>query len=785
MSYARVLGFRTLTGAVISLTFLSSPARSQSVSPNVVISQIYGGGGNQGATLTHDFIELFNRGSVAVNLGNWTVQYASAEGSTWDRTVLMGTIEPGQYYLVQETQGNGGTVGLPTPDAIGGLRLSAMAGKVALVDNQELLSGSAPTGAGIVDFVGYGTANAAEGSTAPELDNGFAAIRLSSGCQDTGNNSGDFVRGLPNPRNRATQRNPCVPVIANPVISEAGIVNSASYLGGAVSPGEFLSIFGTDLGPEMLIALQLTPDGTHVEKSLGGTRVLFDGIPAPLVFVRSDQISAIVPFAVAGKPSTTITVDAGGRLSNAVAMPVAGSAPGVFTLNSSGTGASAVLDLNFQAVGPNNVVDPGEIILIFAHGGGLTNPLLGDGELVGNTLPFINQNVAVDIDGLPADVLYAGGAPGLVNGVLQVNARVPPGVGAGPVSMRITVGDISSQPGTTIQISGNPPSAGTGSLVEQKFELLRSDPNPSVLAQIPDSFSPIPDGLLALVSWNIQVGGTSITPGAERPPMVQSALSRLFNGTYQLLAAQEIPSSASARLLRNLLPGGESRWLEAFTDTTDAQDNGFWFTNQISAAGFRTLFTTTETDAAGRTVTDPVKALHPPATAHFTIGDFDFTLINVHLTFSDGNTAESARELRNLLDYLDEYFLDPAHDPDVIVCGDFNMPSQLSGQTGSGGINVDLVVGADPRFQVGERRFVAVVHGPTSRNSAALGGVPVNNYDHCLLSADCLEEFEAASRVEPAVLTNDPLDPEVRLTSDHFPIAGFFRTHGRHVVRDL
>lgn len=785
MSYARVLGLRAIVGLAIWLGFSASPVSSQSISANVVISQIYGGGGNQGATLTQDFIELFNRGSSAVNIGNWTVQYASADGSTWDRTVLAGTIEPGQYYLIQETQGNGGTVGLPTPDAVGGLRLSAMSGKIALVDNQELLTGSAPNGPGIIDFVGYGSANAAEGTTAPELDNPFAAIRLNAGCQDTGNNSGDFARELPNPRNSASWRNPCVPITANPVISEAGIVNSASYLRSAVAPGEFLSIFGTDLGPEALIALQLTSDGTHAVKSLGGTRVLFDGIPAPLVFVRSDQLSAIVPFSVAGKPSTTIIVEANGGQSNAVVMPVAPSAPGVFTLNSSGTGASAVLDLSFRVVGPDNPVGPESIILIFGHGAGLTTPLLEDGELVGATLPFADQIVTVDIDGIPAEVLYAGGAPGLVNGVLQVNARVPPNVGSGRVSLRINVGDASSQPGTTIEISGNPPSPGTGSLIEQRLEILRSDPNPSSLAQIPDSFSAVPDGLLALVSWNIQVGGTSTTPGAERPAMVQSALARMFDGTYQLLAAQEIPNSASAQLLRNLLPGGQSRWLEAFTDTTDAQDNGLWFTNQLSAVGARVLFTTMETDANGRRVTDPTRAIHPPATAHLAIGDFDFTLMSVHLTFADGDTAESARELKTVLDYLDEYFRDPMHDPDVIVCGDYNIPSQLSGQTGSGGITVESVVGADPRFQVGERRFVAVVHDPTSRNSAARGGDAVNNYDHCLLSADSLEEFEAASRVDPAVLTNDPLDPEVRLTSDHFPVANFFRTRGHNVVRDL
>ena len=81
---------------------------AQSVSSGIVISQIYGGGGNSGATLRHDFVELFNRGNAAVTIDGWSIQYASASGTSWDRTLLSGTIQPGQYYLVMEAQGSGG-----------------------------------------------------------------------------------------------------------------------------------------------------------------------------------------------------------------------------------------------------------------------------------------------------------------------------------------------------------------------------------------------------------------------------------------------------------------------------------------------------------------------------------------------------------------------------------------------------------------------------------------------------------------------------------------------------
>src|SRR5439155_10588101 len=99
----------------------------------------YGGGGNAGATFKNDFVELFNRGTAAVNLTGWSVQYTTSAGTAWQGTNLSGTIQPGQYYLVQEAQGAGGTVNLPTPDATGTISMSATAGKMALVNTTTLL----------------------------------------------------------------------------------------------------------------------------------------------------------------------------------------------------------------------------------------------------------------------------------------------------------------------------------------------------------------------------------------------------------------------------------------------------------------------------------------------------------------------------------------------------------------------------------------------------------------------------------------------------------------------
>lgn len=207
------------------LTIIVSPVstRATDADAQVVISQVYGGGGNSGATLTNDFVELFNRSTTAVDMTGWSVQYASATGSTWQRTALSGTIQPGQHYLIQQAVGSGGTISLPTPDTSGNIAMSATAGKVALLrTNTTLASGTVCpiSDADVVDFVGYGPGtNCAEGSpTSANLSNTTAALRAGNGCTDTNNNSADFSNNAPNPRNTASPLSPCsvpdVPIVS-------------------------------------------------------------------------------------------------------------------------------------------------------------------------------------------------------------------------------------------------------------------------------------------------------------------------------------------------------------------------------------------------------------------------------------------------------------------------------------------------------------------------------------------------------------------------------------------
>ena len=185
----------------------------------VVISQVYGGGGNSGATLKHDFIELFNSGSAAVAIGGWSVQYASATGTSWALTTIPAdtTLAAGRYLLVRQGAGTGGTVDV-LGDVVGSLALGGTSGKVALASNSTAFSGTVPAGA--IDFVGYGTASTAEASPTPLLTSTTSAQRNANGCTDSNHNFSDFTVAVAAPRSSASPAKLCGGAPANlPIVT--------------------------------------------------------------------------------------------------------------------------------------------------------------------------------------------------------------------------------------------------------------------------------------------------------------------------------------------------------------------------------------------------------------------------------------------------------------------------------------------------------------------------------------------------------------------------------------
>ncbi|MDX6442126.1 MAG: hypothetical protein QOE43_1855 [Gaiellaceae bacterium] len=194
---------------------------------NVVVSQIFAGGGNAGATYTNDFVELFNRGAAAVNVTGWTVQYASGASASWQTTTLSGSIAPGRYYLVQLASTAAVGSPLPAADATGTANLATAGGKVALVRDTVALTcgataGSCSSAPLVEDLVGYGSATDYEGvGPAPALGSTTAALRAGGGCTDTNANATDFSAVTPAPRNALSAAASCSIVAPSPSASAA------------------------------------------------------------------------------------------------------------------------------------------------------------------------------------------------------------------------------------------------------------------------------------------------------------------------------------------------------------------------------------------------------------------------------------------------------------------------------------------------------------------------------------------------------------------------------------
>jgi predicted extracellular nuclease len=281
MNSSRSRVTRTAGACLAALTLgLFVPATPSGVSPNIVISQIYGGGGNSGAPYTHDFVELFNRGTVPVSLGGWSLQYASATGTgsfganSGQLTELPDvTLQPGQYFLVQQAGGSTG-VALPTADFVDAspISMAGAAGKVALVTGIATLGcngGSsvcdATALARIIDLVGYGNANFFEGAAAPTLSNMTAARRAGGGCTDTDVNSADFAAAAPSPRNSGSSFNPCGGPPPTPRVSVADI---AFFEGNAGATSATFTVSLTSPAPASGVSFTYaTADGTASSSS--------------------------------------------------------------------------------------------------------------------------------------------------------------------------------------------------------------------------------------------------------------------------------------------------------------------------------------------------------------------------------------------------------------------------------------------------------------------------------------------------------------------------------------
>ncbi|MGH3184368.1 MAG: IPT/TIG domain-containing protein, partial [Streptosporangiaceae bacterium] len=239
---------------------------------------------------------------------------------------------------------------------------------------------------------------------------------------------------------------PAPPAVTN-------LLNAASLIPGPVAPGEIVTLQGSGLGPTPGVSGTITAAGAFAT-SAAGIQVLFDGVPAPLLYVSGSQINAVVPYEVFNRSTTNIQVSAMGVTSATLSLGVNPSAPGIFTASGSGSGPGAILNQDGSLNSVSNPASLGSIVSIYATGEGQTSPAGQDGRIIATDVRKPLLPVTVLIGGVPAtSVQYAGSAPGLVSGTIQVNVLLDDTIGKGSaVPVQIQVGSAVSPGAVTVAV---------------------------------------------------------------------------------------------------------------------------------------------------------------------------------------------------------------------------------------------------------------------------------------------------------------------------------------------
>ncbi|HEY4153141.1 MAG TPA: lamin tail domain-containing protein, partial [Pseudolysinimonas sp.] len=331
----------------------AAPAMAVDTASNVVITEVYGGGGNSSAPFNKDFIELFNRGADPVDLSTWSVQYASAAGTTYSATALTGTIAAGAFYLISESGGATGA-DLPAPDATGTLALSAASGKVALVSGSTTALSCGATcssAAGVVDFVGYGAANDAAGTATPGLSNTTSAQRTTSPLTDTGNNSADFVIATPTPKAATTATSGGTDCSSTP--TPPACVPGTTTIQDVQGDGFLSTLNGQTVTkvPGVVTAVRLSGSGRGFwmqEASPDTART--SASSGVFVFTSTAAVSPGDDVLVTGKVSDFYTLSSGETLANTASLSVTEIDPTLVTTVSTGNALPAPVMLTGSTV---------------------------------------------------------------------------------------------------------------------------------------------------------------------------------------------------------------------------------------------------------------------------------------------------------------------------------------------------------------------------------------------------------------------------------------------------
>ncbi len=523
------------TGYSAEGTFVTSTASV----PGMVLSQVYGGGGNGGATYTHDFIELFNRSSSSIDISGWSVQYASATGTAWQVSVIPAatTVAPGKYFLIQLATGGANGVALPTPDLIGtNINIAGAAGKVALVNDAVALSGAtACSSSSVVDVLGFGnTASCSE--TAPfnpsGIDNTKSMFRKTDGCTDGNNNSADFEVLTVSPRNSVTAANICG--AATPTLSASTLTDFGNVCINTTAGPSSFTITGTALTTANVTVGALA--GFTYSTTAGGTYTTTLSLTQPggaysqQIFVQFTP-TAVQSYngniAVGGGGASTINVAATGSGINTIPTVTTGAASAITT-------TTATLAGTIPANGCSAVTAYG---VEYSTTNGFPN---GSGTAVPST-NLSGINFSSNVSGLSAGVTYyyhayatnAGGtaygaqqsfttvaAPALSASALTGFGNVCINTTAGPNSFTITGTNLTAANVTVAALNGFTYSTTAGGTYTTTLSL--TQPGGSYSQQIFVRFSPT-----AVQSYNgnivVDGGGASSINVAATGSGVNSA----------------------------------------------------------------------------------------------------------------------------------------------------------------------------------------------------------------------------------------------------------------------
>jgi uncharacterized protein len=464
---------KSILRVVMPLAALSVFA-SIAADAQVVISQVYGGGGNAGATYNSDFVELYNTGSSPVVMASWQLAYASAAGTSWvNKTIFSGTIPALGYFLIQESTGATG-VALPMPDVTSSsINLSGTAGKIALLNNSTAIGAvTCPAGANVLDVVSYGmTATACEGAQAPGEPNSTTSVVRKPGNPDTGNNAADFTTVTPpNPRNSSFTGTTSLSLTQ---------LNPSSVTVG--SPDTPLTLTGTDLGSDSVVNFSGQAQITPSPANISATSIQ---VTIPASYLTST-----------GTPSLSVT--SGGTTSNSLTLTI--SAPASCTETATiaqiqGTGDRSTYvsaTTKYTSLGTVTYLKSNGFFMQMATGDGNVNT--SDAIFVfTSSAPTAHLGDSVCVNGLVSE-FYGGGAVILTdtdNTLTEYSS--------------VTITTISTGNPLPAPITLNPDAAGAFDQFE-KYEGMR--------VQIPNLTVTGPGGVSAIGS-NAEADGTYSPSGA-------------------------------------------------------------------------------------------------------------------------------------------------------------------------------------------------------------------------------------------------------------------------------